>query len=676
VIRAGDRRPGAAGGHRLAQPGPVPVGSGQAVIDIAPLGCDTELGARGVTGPCGSMAGVNPADLAAFLAKHPPFDSLGAATLDAIAQGARVGRFADCDLILDAFRNPSCEVFVVLEGHVHLWNDADTPGDGPDEVVSPGGMFGFSAMLTERSIGPRAVAAGEVVVARIPAALAAPVFTSRRGARFLVEMVSSARRRVPAAPTYSLVDELIVRPPLVVEPTTPVVEVARRMTAEGLACAVVRLEAGRFGLVTDSVLRTRVLVEGSPPSSPAHSMMDTSVPTAVLGDSAAEALLLLLDRDAEFLLVTDRAGELRGIVAPRDFAISPTTAGVSLNEQLRRATSVEDLASLAAGIPAMLGDLLSRGLASGRVIAVYSSVVDTLVRRAIGFVFARHPELSVDAFTWLSLGSNGRREAVLSSDVDSAAAFDGPVPDAGIARYRAAFGEVYQVLARAGLSGDEHGATAQHALFARTNDDWRAAGKQWLAAPAEHNGAMMTSLLVDGRPIHGDPGLPAVTRVFGDLRRHPGTMRLLLRESLSKRAKLRPIGHILARRPDTFAIKTHALLPIVNIARWAALSVGSAALPTTERLRVASGSAMLPDEHASTLIEVFEVLQRLRLRYQLMQHRAGDRPSDLITIGRMSSIDRSVIAQAVREISSVQRRMENISQFVPAEAWASPEPAH
>src|SRR5882757_9441850 len=577
------------------------------------------------------MTGMDPADLAAFLAEHPPFDSLGPTALETIAQGARVARFADGELILDAFRNPSVEVFVVLEGHVHLWNEGDRRAEGPDEVVAPGGVFGFSAMLTERSIGPRAVAAGEVVAARIPAALAAPVFTSRRGARFLAEIMSSARSRVPAAPTYSLVDDLIVRQPIVVEPSTPVVEVARRMTAEGQPYAVVGLEGGRFGLVTDSLLRAHVLVEGQPPSTPAHSVMNTSAPIARLGDSAAEALLLLLDRDAEYLLVTDRAGQLRGIVCPRDFAISPTTAGVSLHEQLRRASSVEDLACHAAGIPAMLGDLLSRGLASNRVIAVYSAVVDTLVRRAIGFVFAR---------------------------------------------YRSAFSEVYQVLARAGLSGDEHGATARHPLFARTNAAWRAAGEEWLASPVEHNGAMMTSLLVDGRPIHGDPGLPAVARVFGDLRRHPGTMRLLLQESLSKRAKLRPMRHILARQPDTFDIKRHALLPVVNIARWAALSVGSAALPTTERLRAASGSAMLPDEHANTLIEVFGVLQRLRLRYQLMQHRAGDRPSDLITMGRMSSIDRSVIAQAVREISSIQRRMDNISQFVPAEAWASPEPAH
>ena len=84
---------------------------------------------------------------------------------------------------------------------------------------------------------------------------------------------------------------------------------------------------------------------------------------------------------------------------------------------------------------------------------------------------------------------------------------------------------------------------------------------------------MMTSLLVDGRPIHGDPGLPAVSRVFSDLREHPGTMRLLLQESLSYRAKLRS-AWFPARRPETFDIKTHALLPVVNIARWAALSVG------------------------------------------------------------------------------------------------------
>ncbi len=130
---------------------------------------------------------------------------------------------------------------------------------------------------------------------------------------------------------------------------------------------------------------------------------------------------------------------------------------------------------------------------------------------------------------------------------------------------------------------------------------------------------------------------------------------------------------VLKRRPD-FDLKKHALLPIVNIGRWAALSVGSHALPTVERLRVAAGSAMLPEDQATTLVEVFELLQRLRLRYQLLQHENGDDPSDVFVMDRMSPMDRTVVSEAVREIASIQRRMANVSNYVPAVEWSIPAP--
>ena len=126
---------------------------------------------------------------------------------------------------------------------------------------------------------------------------------------------------------------------------------------------------------------------------------------------------------------------------------------------------------------------------------------------------------------------------------------------------------------------------------------------------------------------------------------------------------------VLAGRGGTFDMKAHALVPVINIARWAALSVGSKELSTPERLRAAAGSAMLPDDQSETLIEVYEVLQRLRLRYQLQQRANGDRPSDVLSMHVLSPIDRSVIAQAVREVSSIQKRMGNISQYVPSEEW-------
>ena len=69
------------------------------------------------------------------------------------------------------------------------------------------------------------------------------------------------------------------------------------------------------------------------------------------------------------------------------------------------------------------------------------------------------------------------------------------------------------------------------------------------------------------------------------------------------------------------------------------------------------------------------MLQRLRLRYQLRQHQAGERRPTSCTLDEVSPIDRSVVAQAVREIAAVQRRMDNMSHYVAAEEWVSPGPA-
>jgi CBS domain-containing protein len=303
---------------------------------------------------------------------------------------------------------------------------------------------------------------------------------------------------------------------------------------------------------------------------------------------------------------------------------------------------------------------MTRGLASSRVITVHSALVDTLVRRAVQLVVEAHPDLDVDAFTWLSLGSNGRREAVLGSDIDAAVSFaDGTSVDE-IARYRPAFLEITAVLERAGLNHDRHGVSPVNPEFARTHRQWEAAARGWLSRPRQDDAVIKTCLLVDGRPIHGDLTLPEVARVFGDLRLHPSTMEVLLAISVDRPKT--PRGRWRRRQVD---LKTQALLPITNVARWAALSVGATALGTQERLRAAAGSPVLTAEDAETLGDVFEIVQRMRLRHQLEQRESGATPSDTMRPRDLSSIEASVLDEAIREIAAVQRRMANLARFTP-----------
>lgn len=427
------------------------------------------------------------------------------------------------------------------------------------------------------------------------------------------------------------------------------------------AARVLRIPAGRVEAALTSV-GTAAPGSGPAPAGERSASDPLVLPATSTLREAAEAID---PRGHEFSVL-----ELPG----GDFIVAPVTAGGWLHEQIVRARTVDELQQRARRMPELLADLLAGGLTSARVLTIYSALIDQVIRRMLALVFEDHPGLSVDAFAWLSLGSNGRREATLSSDVDSAAAFRDTASADEIDAYRAAFYEITLRLAEAGLTTDSNGATAAHALFSRTKSGWTASAREWLAHPLDDDAAMMASLLVDARPIHGDPGLLAVSQVFTSLPRHRMSMRLLLDESLAKRAKVHSVRNLLAGHADRFDIKHHALQPITNLARWAAMSAGSPVLPTTERLRAGAGSAMLPERQAATLIEVYEVLQAIRLRHQLRQVEAGLPATDDLELSRLSAIDRSIITRAVREIAAVQKRMVNLSRYTEIEEWNRPEP--
>lgn len=611
---------------------------------------------------------VNP--VAEFLAEHPPFDAVGDAELDQLARASQVHDFPAGAEIMNAFIRPAQAIWVVMSGRVELWNTATGTAGGPDEVLDVGGVFGFSALLTGSSVGPRAVAAEPVRVCRVPADVVQPLFASLAGAEFLARKltVRAPGEGVPAV--VGTVDELIRTVPAVGTPSMSVREAAQIMTDRHRPYLVILDAEGRIGVITDNDLRSRLLAAGLGPDTPVGQVMTLPARTVLAGTPAADALLEILEHGLSCLPVVDRAGQVCGVVYPGDFVAAPAGVSVSLREQISRAESVDTLVDRGSRVPYLLIDLLRRGRPSHEVTIILSIVTDALVRRGLDLVLAQHPELDGDALTWLALGSNGRRETVLSSDVDSAVSFDESVPAERIGRYRGAFAEVEDILRRSGLSIDDHGATASKPLFSRTHSQWGELARGWLDDPLRNKGMIMTSLLVDARPIWGDPGLPAVSAVFRNLRGHPGTMKSLLAESLSYRAKLRSMRDVFARRGDVVDIKAQAVLPVVNIARWAGLSVRAMEVSTRGRLLAAAGSPLLTEANARNLVEVFDVLQKIRISYQVAQLEAGERASDVIDLNRLSPMDRSLIGQAVREISAVQKRMDNLSHYTDASEWA------
>jgi CBS domain-containing protein len=330
------------------------------------------------------------------------------------------------------------------------------------------------------------------------------------------------------------------------------------------------------------------------------------------------------------------------------------------------------------------------------VAAVRSVVLDALIRRLTRLALRDAGEPPA-LFTWFALGSLARREAVPSSDVDSALAWE--AADTGEARrYMTRLARAVDDGLRAcGMRPDAHGASASNPQFARSLASWHAAVRSLSENPAREQALVLVSVITDSRPVWSTgPGAPAADalweartgpdlartgpdlertgpdpartgpepeRTGPDLRRplartDPDLRRLLARFALSFRP---PTGFLRdfvvehsGERRGQLDIKHGGLVPIVDLARWAAMSAGLAAASTTERLRAAEAAGTLEGPQARTLIEAFGFIFALRLDHQVEQLRRGEVPDNFIDPKTLNPLARSYLREAFRAVASVQ----------------------
>ena len=258
-------------------------------------------------------------------------------------------------------------------------------------------------------------------------------------------------------------------------------------------------------------------------------------------------------------------------------------------------------------------------------------------------------------YAWLVLGSQGRGEQVLSSDQDSAIAYESGLSedDPAIREYFAALSElVVSALATAGLPLCGGGYMATN--WCRPMTEFQQLFHGWIDDPQPH-ALLRAQVFLDVQACHGDLPIDPLENLLvaggrrGPFRAQMARAAVLFRPSLTWWGGLRT-----TRAGDVWAldVKVSGTAPIVLLARLYALAAGSAAHSTVERLRAASGTLSPPD--AEALIDAYRFLTGLRLGHQLEQIRAGLPADNLIRLDAMTTEDRRRLRTALHVIRDVQ----------------------
>src|SRR3954454_7131861 len=538
-------------------------------------------------------------DIADFLHSHPPFDTLDAETLDGVSARSEIEFHAAGTAILDRADATTESAYIVRRGSVELVNDGrllDMRGEGE--------MFGYAALLHEGPVGFVARAAEDTLLYRIPAEAIRPVLERPAAARFLatslqkqVQLLAGQGHAEEPTQGGRRVAELIRTPPLVLAPSVTVQDAAGQMAKLGKSCVIVDL-GDRLGIVTDRDIRTRVVAAGVGHDTPLSAVMSEPARTVTEDRLAMEALLEMLDHGVRHLPVVGRDRRLLGVIDDVDLMASERREPFRLRAQVARAGDPAAVAAAAAQIPETVIAVHEAGLPAQAVSRIIASIHDSITRRLIELAHEDLGRPSVP-YTWLAMGSFGRREPFPSSDIDCALAWDGPDDDEDLRRHLTAVAtRVLEGMSAAGFKLDVQGAIASRRLFARSVDAWERAAHAWVEDPDEGRGLMLMSVVVESTPVWG--ATPAAARLAAAFSSAPGHRQMLRRLAAAALAERPPTGflrdfvlHSSGERKGVLDIKHAALLPIESLARWGGLSAGVAAAPTQARLRAVEDSGVI-----------------------------------------------------------------------------------
>jgi CBS domain-containing protein len=601
---------------------------------------------------------MNTEEIRAFLATHAPFDALDPEILAGVAATATVVAYAPGESALVEDAAPADHLFVVRDGLMELVHEGEVV-----DVLEPGESFGHPSLLTGRAPAFTVRAGRQSSCYLIPRERALEVFSGPAGAGYVAATLRNRLVRaghvVHALPELGTtrVGDLVTRPPVFCHGGVTVRKAAETMTEHDSSAILVQ-DGNRISILTDAILRERVIAGDVTVENAVFRVVQPAVEVDP-DRGAVDAIVDMLDAGTDHVVVVDRMRTVLGVLSAADLAGLETRSPFALRHALLQARSVDELVERSQRLKKLFLALLGAGVAPVDVARVLSLQADTITRRLIDLSIEQRGPAPAP-WTWLALGSTARRELTLGSDQEHGLAF---ADDAGdVDGYFSTLGaDVTGGLEQCGFAVDPNEVVARSPLWRMSEQQWVDVFRDCLESP-DRSHLIRANVSFDFRASAGSLDVaPPLVAVLREVKDHPGLLRLLARSATGFKPPLGFRGALVVDKstegPPGIDLKHGGTTPIVNLARFFALSNGITISSTIDRLKAVEAVGAIDSETAAALCEAFEIVMRIRLEHHAAQIEAGAEPDNIVDPATLSPLTRAHLREAFRAVAHAQKRL-------------------
>jgi CBS domain-containing protein len=629
--------------------------------------------------------------IADFLKEYQPFNFLSYDDLNTIANTIRVinlekhkSLFQINDLLHDCF-------YVVASGVIHLTVISDAEETLLNKCYS-GDIFGLRPFFAKNNYQMTAKAREESIVYAIPISAFKPFVAQNPDVlnflleSFAVNSKNSLDKQNPGklmSDTVSYGDNqsdtsyfqslTYTKTPLKIESKATNKEVAQLMTDNLIDSALIINAGYPIGIVTDADFRSKIATGRYEISATIDKIMSSPVITVTENVSVAEAQLTMLKHNVSHLCVTQDGtdkSDVKGIISEHDLVVAQANNPGILLKQIKKSHSPKDLKQVRDKLTDIIQSSLAKNIPLSHINSISGEITLAIVKRSVELAILDLGSPPA-RFTWLCIGSQGRKEQLLLSDQDSILVFEDVAAD----KYRdikdyfiKLAKKATTTLEKVGFPLSPEGHVASNVLWCKSLTDWVKQYNNWMNTPGE-NSNEISSVFFDYEMAIGEQKIEdALTEnIFKNTKNNALFFDYLGNDALKKPTPLNFFKKFNVEEEGEhkgkFDIKTRALMPLIDSARMLILNANVKGINSTYlRYKQLAINDPKYSEIYLNCAEAFLVLSKFRTLEGLKNDTSGQ----FINLDELSKIDKEKLKNALtpmKELEDLIKDRFQLTQF-------------
>ena len=605
-------------------------------------------------------------EIAAFLARHNPFDELPEQALDELARQVEVAYFrAGSDILTLA--EPIHDLYVIRKGVVETFRRTGELYNRLGE----GDVFGQISLMMGQRVRFPVRAMEDTLVYCIPFELYqrycdlnesfGDFFESEKGS--LLQKAVADVQHVNDLTTVK-VHEILQSPLVSADQNTPIRDAARLMSEQQVSSLLI-VDAGAVdeehavvGIVTDWDLRERVVAAGLATDRPVLEVMSSADITLNQNAYVYEAMLLMLRQNLHHLPIMRKSRPL-GVLTLTDLLRHEAQGSILLLRNIFALETVDELSQQAELAVQTFVRMVKEDANSHMIGSAMAVIGRSFKQRLLQLAEDKlgPPPLP---YCFLALGSMARDEQLLHTDQDNALVLDDGYNEDEHGEYFASLATfVSDGLAACGYRYCDGGIMATNTQWRLTRSQWRDCFADWIDRP-DPRALLNSSIFFDLDGVAGELGWADDLNKFIH-KRTRGNRKFLASMARNALNRTPPLGFFRdfvlekdGRHKDSMNLKRRGTAPLTDLIRVHALAVGARAVNSFERLEAVIESGVLPKGKGSELGDALEYISMVRIRNQARQAENGEEVDNNINPSELGSFDRRNLKEAFQVLSNAQ----------------------